>query len=121
MASVGRSEQPDIPDNHRGSWLALLAAAELYCQQSGCELAILTAGRKSRPPPPEQGDFCYAVWGPSVLAEAARRYVDDIGVLHSTTVLMAQRQRGGAKLELSAQPGLRGVGVHIIKCRRFSN
>lgn len=107
---AGRSEQPDIPDNHRSTWLALLAAAELYCQQSGCELAILTAGRKARPPPSEQGDFSYGVWGSGILAEAARRYVDDIGVLHSTTMLMAQRQRGGAKLELNDQSGLRGVG-----------
>lgn len=114
----------DIPDNHRGSWLALLSAAEAYCQQSGCDLAILTAckkfpsaeGHRKRESGggvfPKESEFCYSVWGQGFLAESARRYVDDIGVLHSTTMLMAQKhtrqaQEGGAKvLGLSSEAGL---------------
>uniref|UniRef100_G3PJK3 AKT1 substrate 1 (proline-rich) n=1 Tax=Gasterosteus aculeatus TaxID=69293 RepID=G3PJK3_GASAC len=73
--------EPEIPDNHRESWLALLSAAESYCQKSGSDLAILTACKKSR-----ECDFSYSAWGQGFLAESARRYMDDIGVLHSTTI-----------------------------------
>ncbi|CAN9505023.1 unnamed protein product [Ophioblennius macclurei] len=128
MASV----TPDIPDNHRESWRALLAAAEAYCQKSGCDLALLTACRKFRTSAgggegdrkresgggasdfPRDCDFSYGVWGQGFLAESARRYVEDIGVLHSTTVLTAHKHSrqagGGAKLavDLTSDPGLRG-------------
>lgn len=102
MASITQSSEIDIPDNHRESWLALLSAAEAYSQKSGCDVAILTACKKFRSG--EQGeqqrreqtsgfcDFSYGVWGPGYLAESARRYVEDIGVLHSTTLLTAHRQ-----------------------------
>lgn len=135
MASITHTSEPDIPDNHRDSWLALLSAAEVYCQKSGCDLAILTACRKFRPSDadgrrkqesggasfPKECDFLYSVWGQSFLAESARRYVDDIGVLHSTTMLMAQRHtrqaggEGGAKLDLTSESGLRGVGVFMSR------
>ena len=36
-------------------------------------------------------DFSYNVWGQGALAVAARRYMEDIAVLHSTTMLTAQR------------------------------
>lgn len=126
MASVTQSSEPDIPDNHRESWLALLSAAETYCQKSGCDLAILTACRKFRTSSgggdaarkresagafPREGDFSYSVWGQGFLAESARRYVEDIGVLHSTTVLTAQkhsRQAGGGP-KPTPDPGQRGV------------
>lgn len=122
MASVSKTSELDIPDNHQESWLALLTAAEAYSQKSGCDLAILTACKKFLPSSTEgeaaikregggampagsrKWDFSYHVWGQGVLAEASRRYLDDIGVLHSTTVLTAQRHarlptgEGGAKL-----------------------
>uniref|UniRef100_H3C7K4 AKT1 substrate 1 (proline-rich) n=1 Tax=Tetraodon nigroviridis TaxID=99883 RepID=H3C7K4_TETNG len=98
--------EPDIPDNHRDSWLALLSAAEAYSQKSGCDLAILTAWI------PKDCEFSYSVWGQGFLAESARRYVDDISVLHSTTMLMAQKHTrqaggGGAKglADLRSEPG----------------
>lgn len=129
MASTMQSSEPDIPDNHRESWLALLSAAEAYCQKSGCDLAILTACKKFRTSTgdgdaarkresgsafPRECDFSYSVWGQGFLAESARRYVEDIGVLHSTTMLTAQKHsrqaEGGAKLavDLTSDPGYRG-------------
>ncbi|XP_060921596.1 uncharacterized protein akt1s1 [Labrus mixtus] len=113
MASITYLSEPEIPDNHKESWLALLSAAEAYCQKSGCDLAILTACKKFRSLAgegdgvrkresssafPTECDFSYNVWGQGFLAESARRYMDDIGVLHSTTMLTAQkhtRQAGG--------------------------
>lgn len=101
MASVTQSCDLDIPDNHRESWLALLSAAEAYSQKSGCDVAILTACRKFRSGERAEqqqqqrgagSDFSYSVWGPGFLAESARRYAEDIGVLHSTTMLTAHRQ-----------------------------
>ncbi|KAG5832329.1 uncharacterized protein akt1s1 [Anguilla anguilla] len=134
MASITQSSDPDIPDNHRESWLALLSAAEAYCQKSGCDLAILTASKKFRSlaaegdgtrkwdgggggPGSRKWDFSYHVWGQGALAESSRRYVDDIAVLHSTSVLTAQRQTrggggdgGGATLGLDtpSETGTRG-------------
>lgn len=129
MASITHSSEPDIPDNHKESWLALLSAAEAYCQKSGCDLAILTACKKFRTSVgdadaarkresgsafPRECDFSYSVWGQGFLAESARRYMEDIGVLHSTTMLTAQKQsrqaEGGAKLavDLTSDPGNRG-------------
>ncbi|XP_054615851.1 uncharacterized protein akt1s1 [Dunckerocampus dactyliophorus] len=128
MASITKSSEPEIADNHRDSWLALLSAAEAYCQKSGCDLAILTACKKFRPSVPEgdgkkwesggggfpgESDYSYNIWGQSFLAESARRYIDDIGVLHSTTLLTAQkhtRQAGRTKLavDLTSDPGHRG-------------
>ncbi|KAJ8347272.1 hypothetical protein SKAU_G00286730 [Synaphobranchus kaupii] len=132
MASITQSSDPDIPDNHRDSWLALLSAAEAYCQKSGCDLAILTASKKFRSlaaegdgtrkwdggggPGSRKWDFSYHVWGQGALAESSRRYMDDIAVLHSTSVLTAHRQtragggeRGGASLgvDTPSDPGTR--------------
>ncbi|XP_066498954.1 proline-rich AKT1 substrate 1 [Hoplias malabaricus] len=122
MASIITSSDLEIPDNHKESWLALLAAAEAYSQKSGCDLAILTASKKflpsgmegdvvkklegggALPPGGRTCDYSYHVWGQGALAEASRRYADDIAVLHSTTVLTAHRHtrlssgEGGAKL-----------------------
>ncbi|XP_073696896.1 uncharacterized protein akt1s1 isoform X2 [Garra rufa] len=138
MASVTKSSNPEIPDNHKESWLALLAAAEAYSQTSGCDLAILTAYKKFRPSGVEvdgtrnhegggsqvrKFDYAYHVWGPGALAESSRRYMDDIAVLHSTTVLTAQRhtrlntQDGGAKLSVdvpSDRLSLTGDGVGTV-------
>lgn len=137
MASITQSSQPEIPDNHKESWLALLSAAETYCQKSGCDLAILTAckkfrlsagdvdGRRSGSAFPKECDFSYNVWGQGFLAESARRYMDDIGVLHSTTMLTAQKHtrqavgEGGTKLmvDLTSDPGHRGVsGLRVLHC-----
>lgn len=138
MASINQTSEPEIPDNHKESWLALLSAAETYCQKSGCDLAILTAckkfrlsagdgdGRRKRESSsafPKECDFSYNVWGQGFLAESARRYMEDIGVLHSTTMLTAQKHtrhsggEGGTKLvvDLTADPGHRGVsGLHVL-------
>ncbi|XP_039899377.1 uncharacterized protein akt1s1 [Simochromis diagramma] len=131
MASITQSSELEIPDNHKESWLALLSAAEVYCQKSGCDLAILTACKKFRSVTGEgevgrkresgsafsrECDFSYNVWGQGFLAESARRYMDDIGVLHSTTMLTAQKHtrqaggEGGTKLvvDLTSDPGNRG-------------
>jgi len=131
MASITQSSDPEIPDNHRESWLALLSAAEAYCQKSGCDLAILTACKKFRPSAAEgegvrnresssalqrKCDFAYNVWGQGALAESARRYMEDIAVLHSTSMLTAQRHtrqtggQGGTKLvvDLPLDTGTRG-------------
>ncbi|XP_061567129.1 uncharacterized protein akt1s1 isoform X2 [Cololabis saira] len=129
MASITQSSEPEIPDNHKESWLALLSAAEAYCQKSGCDLAILTACKKFRPSTgegeggkkreggttfPRECDFSYNVWGQGFLAESARRYMDDIGVLHSTTMLTTQKHARqsaeGAKLvvDFTPDPGHKG-------------
>ncbi|CAJ1076366.1 uncharacterized protein akt1s1 [Xyrichtys novacula] len=131
MASITHSSEPEIPDNHKESWLALLSAAEAYCQKSGCDLAILTACKKFRSLAgevegvrkresdsafPKECDFSYNVWGQGFLAESARRYMDDIGVLHSMTMLTAQKHtrqvgvEGGTKLmvDLTSDPAHRG-------------
>uniref|UniRef100_A0A3B5MWR0 Proline-rich AKT1 substrate 1 N-terminal domain-containing protein n=1 Tax=Xiphophorus couchianus TaxID=32473 RepID=A0A3B5MWR0_9TELE len=87
-------------------WLALLSAAEAYCQKSGCDLAILTACKKFRL------TFSYSVWGQGFLAESARRYVDDIGVLHATSMLTAQKHtrqsagEQGGKLYSQSYPSI---------------
>ncbi|XP_067333240.1 proline-rich AKT1 substrate 1 isoform X2 [Channa argus] len=130
MASITQSSEPEILDNHKESWLVLLSAAEAYCQKSGCDLAILTACKKFRSPAgdgdgvrkresssafPRERDFSYNVWGQGFLAESVRRYMDDIGVLHSTTMLTAQkhtRQAGGeegTKLSYTGDSGVGGV------------
>uniref|UniRef100_A0A673XH20 AKT1 substrate 1 (proline-rich) n=1 Tax=Salmo trutta TaxID=8032 RepID=A0A673XH20_SALTR len=136
MASINQSSDPEIPDNHKESWLALLAAAEGYCQKSGCDLAILTACKKFWPSVVEgderkkesgsglpaggrKWDFSYHVWGQGALAESSRRYMDDIAVLHSTSMLTAHRHTrlsagdGGAKLGVdmpTVRAGLTGEG-----------
>ncbi|KAF7645184.1 hypothetical protein LDENG_00208830 [Lucifuga dentata] len=132
MASITQSSDLEIPDNHKESWLALLSAAEAYCQKSGCDLAILTACKKFRSSAtegdgarkqesssafPRECDFSYNVWGQGFLAESARRYIDDIGVLHSMTMLTAQRhtrQAGGDQgtklvVDLTSDTGHRGT------------
>lgn len=122
MASVTKSSHPEIPDNHKESWLALLAAAEAYSQTSGCDLAILTAYKKFRPSGIEvEGtrnnggggtsgsrtfDYAYHVWGQGALAESSRRYMDDIAILHSTTVLTAQRHKRLNTVEVGAKLGV---------------
>ncbi|XP_029364742.1 uncharacterized protein akt1s1 [Echeneis naucrates] len=131
MATITQSSEPEIPDNHKESWLALLSAAETYCQKSGCDLAILTACKKFRLSAgegdgvrkqesgsafPRECDFSYSVWGQGFLAESACRYMEDIGVLHSTTMLTAQkhtRQSGGEggnkmMVDPTSDPGHRG-------------
>ncbi|XP_051572019.1 uncharacterized protein akt1s1 [Myxocyprinus asiaticus] len=135
MASVTKSSNPEIPDNHKDSWLALLSAAEAYSQKSGCDLAILTAykkfhpsgvegeGGRDLPPGGRKCDYAYHVWGQGALAESSQRYMDDIAVLHSTTVLTAQRhirrniEEGGAKLVVdmpSQRVSLTGDGVGTV-------
>lgn len=126
MATLTQSTEPDIPDNHKESWLALLAAAEAYSQKSGCDLTILTACKKFQRSLVEgdatrkqQGagggglsaagrkwDYSYHVWGQGALAEASRRYMDDIAVLHSTSLLTAQRHTRLITGDAAAKPGV---------------
>lgn len=137
MASVTHSSEPEIPDNHKESWLALLSAAEAYSQKSGCDLAILTACKKFRSTAgegeagkkresggfPKECQFSYSVWGQGYLAESARRYVDDIGVLHATSMLTAQkrtRQTGGGQggkllVDLTSDTAYRGVSGKMCR------
>ncbi|XP_066564840.1 proline-rich AKT1 substrate 1 isoform X2 [Amia ocellicauda] len=104
MATLTRDE-PDIPDNHKDSWGALVSAAERYSQVSGCEMALILARKKFRLAEPGKGmgqgdgkgevprpEFTYHVWGRGALAESSLRYLDDIAVLHSTSLLTAHRQ-----------------------------
>lgn len=137
MAAYHKPSEPEIPDNHKESWMALLSAAEAYCQKSGCDLAILTACKKFRFSTgdsegvkkregsvafPREFDFSYNVWGHGFLAESARRYMDDIAVLHSTSMLTAQKQtrpaaeERGAKqaADLTSDPGHRGVSGPFV-------
>lgn len=145
MASITHLSETEIPDNHRESWLALLSAAETYCQKSGCDLAILTAYRKFQSSAGSAGrgedarskresssaflrecDYSYNVWGQGFLAESTRRYMEDIGVLHSTTMLTAQKHtrqaegEGETKLvvDLSSDPGHKGVSYSHL-CNVF--
>lgn len=124
MATITQSTDPEIPDNHKESWLALLAAAEAYSQKSGCDLAILTACKKFHlslaegdatrkqgvgsglSPAARKWDYSYHVWGQGALAEASRRYMDDIAVLHSTSLLTAQRHTRVGTGEAGAKPGV---------------
>lgn len=133
MASITKSSNPEIPDNHKESWLALLAAAEVYSQKSGCELAILTAYKKFRstgaegdgarnhegggivPSGSRKCDYAYHVWGQGALAESSRRYMDDIAVLHSTTALTAQRHA-----RLNTEEGRAKLGVDVPSGRLVS-
>ncbi|KAG7259712.1 hypothetical protein CRUP_015924 [Coryphaenoides rupestris] len=117
MASITQCSIADIPDNHKESWLALLSAAEAYCQKTGCDLSILTACKRFHPVAvvtaaegdgPRKCDFSYNVWGQGVLAQAARRYMEDIAVLHSTTMLTAQRH---ARLPAGEAPRLGAAGA----------
>ncbi|XP_018620173.1 proline-rich AKT1 substrate 1 [Scleropages formosus] len=127
MAAVSHPSNPDIPDNHRESWLSLLAAAEAYSQKSGCDLALLLASKKVRLPaaqgeptskwegggPPGAAEYSYHVWGQGALAEASRRYIDDIAVLHTASVLTAHRHTHlglgeGRVAGLGTEPGSRG-------------
>ncbi|XP_056144050.1 uncharacterized protein akt1s1 [Lampris incognitus] len=130
MASITQTPVLDIPDNHKESWLALLSAAETYCQKSGCDLAIVTACKKFQPSAaegegirqresssafPRKCDYSYNVWGQGGLAESTLRYLEDIAVLHSTSVLTTQRHTcqamgGGTKLmvDIPSDTGPRG-------------
>ncbi|XP_058876884.1 uncharacterized protein LOC131731651 [Acipenser ruthenus] len=100
MALMISAASSDVPDNHRGSWEALLQAADAYSRQSGGEVAVLSAQRKygSRRGGAEPSlgeERSYTVWGAGALAESARRYLDDIAVLHGTLCLTSARVGSG--------------------------
>ncbi|XP_013930531.1 PREDICTED: proline-rich AKT1 substrate 1-like, partial [Thamnophis sirtalis] len=70
----------DMADNHKETWVALVAAAEQYRSQTGNEIVLLTAFRA---PPP--GNYSYVQHGSGALADAVQRYLEDITVAHKTT------------------------------------
>ncbi|XP_039366239.1 proline-rich AKT1 substrate 1-like [Mauremys reevesii] len=69
-----------MADNHRESWAGLIAEAERYRRRTGNEVVLITAFRA-----PQPGGFSYAQHGCGALGDAARRYLEDIAVVHKTT------------------------------------
>ncbi|XP_030401027.1 proline-rich AKT1 substrate 1 isoform X1 [Gopherus evgoodei] len=69
-----------MADNHRESWAGLIAEAERYRRRTGNEVVLITAFRA-----PQPGGFAYAQHGCGALGDAARRYLEDIAVVHKTT------------------------------------
>ncbi|XP_050783986.1 proline-rich AKT1 substrate 1 isoform X4 [Gopherus flavomarginatus] len=69
-----------MADNHRESWAGLIAEAERYRRRTGNEVVLITAFRA-----PQPGGFAYAHHGCGALGDAARRYLEDIAVVHKTT------------------------------------
>uniref|UniRef100_A0A8C3SVC8 Proline-rich AKT1 substrate 1 N-terminal domain-containing protein n=1 Tax=Chelydra serpentina TaxID=8475 RepID=A0A8C3SVC8_CHESE len=69
-----------MADNHRESWAGLIAEAERYRRRTGNEVVLITAYRA-----PQPGGFAYTQHGCGALGDAARRYLEDIAVVHKTT------------------------------------
>ncbi|XP_065279197.1 proline-rich AKT1 substrate 1 [Emys orbicularis] len=69
-----------MADNHRESWAGLVAEAERYRRRTGNEVVLITAYRA-----PQPGGFAYTQHGCGALGDAARRYLEDIAVVHKTT------------------------------------
>ncbi|XP_075045995.1 proline-rich AKT1 substrate 1 [Mixophyes fleayi] len=72
----------DMADNHKEAWEELIAAAEKYRRQTGNDIVLITAYKSKL-----QTSFSYTVHGSGMLLEATQRYLDDISVVHKTTVL----------------------------------
>ncbi|KAM8927212.1 proline-rich AKT1 substrate 1 [Pelodytes ibericus] len=71
----------DMTDNHKEAWQSLIAAAGHYRRQTGNDIALITAYK-----PKLVSSFAYTVHGSGILLEATQRYLDDIAVVHKTTV-----------------------------------
>uniref|UniRef100_A0A8C3FG51 AKT1 substrate 1 n=1 Tax=Chrysemys picta bellii TaxID=8478 RepID=A0A8C3FG51_CHRPI len=61
-------------------WAGLVAEAERYRRRTGNEVVLITAYRA-----PQPGGFAYTQHGCGALGDAARRYLEDIAVVHKTT------------------------------------
>ncbi|XP_074872234.1 proline-rich AKT1 substrate 1 isoform X2 [Carettochelys insculpta] len=80
-SAIRRGERmASMADNHRESWATLVAEAERYRRQTGNEVVLITAYRA-----PQPGGYAYAQHGRGALGDAARRYLEDIAVVHKTT------------------------------------
>ncbi|XP_069461356.1 proline-rich AKT1 substrate 1-like [Ambystoma mexicanum] len=71
-----------MADNHKESWDSLVLAAEHYRRQTGNDFVLMTAYK-----PKLQSTFAYTSHGSGALSDAAQRYIEDIAVVHKTTVL----------------------------------
>ncbi|XP_053307654.1 proline-rich AKT1 substrate 1 [Spea bombifrons] len=71
----------DMTDNHKDAWEVLIRAAEHYRRQTGNDIVLITAYK-----PKLVSSFAYTIHGSGVLLEATQRYLDDIAVVHKTTV-----------------------------------
>ncbi|XP_069461355.1 proline-rich AKT1 substrate 1-like [Ambystoma mexicanum] len=72
----------NMADNHKESWDSLVLAAEHYRRQTGNDVVLITAYK-----PKLQSTFAYTSHGSGALSDAAQRYIEDIAVVHKTTVL----------------------------------
>ncbi|XP_005991035.1 proline-rich AKT1 substrate 1 [Latimeria chalumnae] len=72
----------DMVDNHQESWDAVVCAAEKYRKQTGNDIVLITAYK-----PKLQSNFVYCVHGTGTLSECAKQYLDDIAVVHKTSML----------------------------------
>ncbi|XP_078511358.1 proline-rich AKT1 substrate 1 isoform X2 [Lissotriton helveticus] len=72
----------NMADNHKECWDSLLHAAEQYRRQTGNDFVLITAYK-----PKLQTTFQYTSHGSGALSDAAQRYIEDIAVVHKTTVL----------------------------------
>ncbi|XP_063798619.1 proline-rich AKT1 substrate 1 isoform X2 [Pseudophryne corroboree] len=75
------STMTDMTDNHKEAWQELIGAAEKYRRQTGNDIVLITAYKSKLQPP-----YAYTVHGSGLLLEATQRYLDDISVVHKTTV-----------------------------------
>ncbi|XP_063293004.1 proline-rich AKT1 substrate 1 [Pelobates fuscus] len=71
----------DMTDNHREAWENLITAADRYRRQTGNDIVFITAYKPKSVP-----SYAYTVHGSGILLEATQRYLDDIAVVHKTTV-----------------------------------
>uniref|UniRef100_A0A8C5MQ77 Proline-rich AKT1 substrate 1 N-terminal domain-containing protein n=1 Tax=Leptobrachium leishanense TaxID=445787 RepID=A0A8C5MQ77_9ANUR len=71
----------DMTDNHREAWENLITAAERYRRQTGNEIVFITAYKPKSDP-----SYSYEVQGSGLLLEATQRYIEDITIVHKTTV-----------------------------------
>lgn len=71
----------NMTENHREAWESLITAAERYRRQTGNDVVFITAYK-----PQSCLSYDYAVQGSGMLLEATQRYIDDIAVVHKTTV-----------------------------------
>ncbi|KAM3920776.1 proline-rich AKT1 substrate 1 [Leptodactylus fuscus] len=89
----------DMADNHKEAWEVLINAADHYRRQTGNDIVLITAYKSKA-----LTNCDLTVHGSGVLLEATNRYIDDIAVVHKTTVftspmaiIKATKETAGAK------------------------